>query len=81
MSRLIARYCLTGSRTAIFPRGLRPRLRTLRLVQPYRLVFIYSEKKRVDNSNLVVSVVCHLMTAAVAPVLPVVIVVSVVVKK
>ena len=38
------------------------------------------EKKRVDNSNLVVSVVCHLVTSAVAPVLPVVPVVSVVVK-
>ena len=42
MSQLMARYCLTGSRTAIFPRGLRPRLRTLRLVQPYRLVFNYT---------------------------------------
>ena len=41
MSQLMARYCLTGSRTAILPRGLRPRLRTLRLVQPYRLVFNY----------------------------------------
>ena len=36
------------------------------------------EKKRVDNSNLVVSVVCHLVTSAVAPVLPVVTVVTVV---
>ena len=36
------------------------------------------EKKRVDNSNLVVSVVCHFVTSAVAPVLPVVPVVSVV---
>ena len=38
------------------------------------------KKKRVDNSNLVVSVVCHFVTSAVAPVLPVVPVVSVVVK-
>ena len=31
------RYCLTGSRIALTYRGLRPRLRTLRLVQPSRL--------------------------------------------
>ena len=37
-------------------------------------------KKQVDNSNPVVPVVCHLVTSAVARVLPVVIVVSVVVK-
>ena len=37
-------------------------------------------KKQVDNSNPVVLVVCHLVTSAVAPVLPVVIVVSVVLK-
>ena len=47
MSQLMARYCLTGSRTAILPRGLRPRLRTLRLVQPYRLVFNYNVSKLV----------------------------------
>ena len=34
----MARYCLTGSRIAPTYRGLRPRLRPLRLVQPYRLV-------------------------------------------
>ena len=31
MSQLMARYCLTGSCTAIFPRGLRPRVLLLRV--------------------------------------------------
>ena len=37
----VTRYCLTGSRFAPTYRGLRPRLRPLCLVQPYRLDVTY----------------------------------------
>ena len=38
LSKDKARYCLTDSRSGTFNPGLCPGLRTLRLVQPYRLV-------------------------------------------
>ena len=40
----MTRYCLPGSCSSSIYRGLRPRLRPLRLVQPYRLVFNYMRK-------------------------------------
>ena len=47
-------------------------------VDNLRIADKFDKEKQADNSNLVVSVVCHLVTSAVAPVLPVVTVVSVV---
>ena len=55
--QIMTRYCLTGSRTGIFNRGLRPRLRTLRLVQPSRLVkvvfVVVNRQHRVHNQTVV----------------------------
>ena len=42
----IARYCLPGSCFASTYRGLRPRLRPLRLVQPSRLVIAFFASSR-----------------------------------